>query len=108
MSARSLAIDVLLALGVLCELVCCVGVLVARNAFDRLHYAGAATTLGPFCIGLAILIRESISAAGIETIVAVVLMFLLNPVVTIATARAALRIDRGSLETLPPGTRRAR
>jgi len=108
MSARDLAIDVLLAIGVGCQLVCCLGVLVARNAYDRLHYAGAATTVGPFCIGTAIVIRESVSAGGIQTIVAVALLFLLNPVVVIATARAARRIDEGTLDGLPPGTRRPR
>jgi monovalent cation/proton antiporter MnhG/PhaG subunit len=105
-SARSLAIDALLVVGVLCQLICCVGVLVARNAFDRLHYSGAATTLGPFCIGVAIVVRESVSAGGIQTIVTVLLMFLLNPVLVIATARAARRIDEGSLDGLPRGTRR--
>ena len=106
MSARSLAIDVLLVVGVGCQLVCCLGVLVARSALDRLHYAGAATTLGPFCIGLAIVVREWVSAGGIQTIVTVLLMFLLNPIVVIATARAARRIDEGTLDRLPDGTRR--
>jgi monovalent cation/proton antiporter MnhG/PhaG subunit len=106
MSARSLSIDVLLVVGVLCQLICCVGLLVARNALDRLHYAGAATTVGPFCVGLAIVVREWVSAGGIQTIVTVVLMFLLNPVLVIATARAARRIDEGALDRLPAGTRR--
>jgi monovalent cation/proton antiporter MnhG/PhaG subunit len=108
MSARSLAIDVLLVVGVGCQLICCIGLVVARTAFDRLHYAGAATTVGPFCIGLAILIRESVSAGGIQTIVTVLLTFLLNPVVVIATARAVRRIDEGTLDGLPPRTRRSR
>jgi monovalent cation/proton antiporter MnhG/PhaG subunit len=107
-SARSLTIDVLLVVGVACQLICCLGLLFARNALDRLHYAGAATTIGPVCVGLAILVRESVSAGGIQTIVTVILLFLLNPVLVIATARAARRIDEGSLERLPEGTRRAR
>jgi len=107
-SVRDLAVDVLLGLGVFCQAVCCVGLVVARTAFDRLHFSGASTTLGPVCIGAAVLIRESVSAAGIETIVTVALMFLLNPVLTIATARAALRIEQGTLREPPPGTRRPR
>ena len=106
MSARDLTIDVLLAIGVGCQLMCSLGVLVARNAYDRLHYAGAATTVGPLCIGIAILVRESVSGGGIQTIVTVLLLFLLNPVLVIATARAARRIDEGTLERLPQGTRR--
>ncbi len=92
MTARDLIVDVLLALGVGAELICCLGVLLMRNAFDRLHYSSAATTVGPVLIGAAVLVRESVSAGGLQTIATITLVFLLNPVVEIATARAALRI----------------
>ena len=92
MTARDLIVDVLLALGVGAQLICCLGVLLMRNAFDRLHYSSAATTVGPILIGAAVLVRESVSAGGLQTIAIVALVFLLNPVVEIATARAALRI----------------
>jgi monovalent cation/proton antiporter MnhG/PhaG subunit len=97
---RDFIVYVLLALGVGAELVCCVGVLVMRNAFDRLHYAAAATTLGPFLIGAAVLVRESVSAAGLETIAVVAVLLLHNPVVEIATARAARRIEYGRIGAL--------
>jgi monovalent cation/proton antiporter MnhG/PhaG subunit len=93
-TARDLIVDVLLALGVGAELVCCIGVLLMRNVFDRLHYSSAATTVGPVLIGAAILVRESVSAGGLQTIATVALLFLLNPVVLIATARAARRVER--------------
>jgi monovalent cation/proton antiporter MnhG/PhaG subunit len=93
-TARDLIVDVLLAFGVGAELVCCIGVLLMRNVFDRLHYSSAATTVGPVLIGAAILVRESVSAAGLQTIATVALLFLLNPVVQIATARAARRVER--------------
>jgi monovalent cation/proton antiporter MnhG/PhaG subunit len=99
-TARDLIVDVLLALGVGAELVCCFGVLLMRNAFDRLHYSAAATTIGPLLIGAAVLVRESVSAGGLETIATVALLFLLNPVVEIATARAARRIEFGRVEAL--------
>lgn len=92
MTPRDLIVDVLLALGVGAELICCLGVLLMRNAFDRLHYSSAATTVGPVLIGAAVLVRESVSAGGLETIATVSLLFLLNPVVLIATARAARRV----------------
>jgi multicomponent Na+:H+ antiporter subunit G len=92
MTPRDLIVDVLLALGVGVELICCLGVLLMRNAFDRLHYSSAATTLGPLLIGAAVLVRESVSAGGLQTIAVVSLLFLLNPVVLIATARAARRV----------------
>ena len=94
MTARDLLVDLFLGLGVGCQIVCCLGVVVMRNVFDRLHYAAAGTTLGPFAIGAAVLIRESVSSGGLQTIATVALLFLLNPVLTIATARAARRIER--------------
>jgi monovalent cation/proton antiporter MnhG/PhaG subunit len=93
-TVRDILVDVFLALGVGCQLVCCIGVVVMRNAFDRLHYAGAGTTLGPVLVGTAVVIRESVSAGGLETIATVALLFLLSPVLTIATARAAQRLER--------------
>jgi monovalent cation/proton antiporter MnhG/PhaG subunit len=90
---RDLIVDVMLAFGVGAQLICCFGVLLMRNVFDRLHYASAATTVGPVLIGAAVLVRESVSAGGLETIAIVSLLFLLNPVVEIATARAARRIE---------------
>jgi multisubunit Na+/H+ antiporter MnhG subunit len=89
MSAHELTVDLLLALGVAAELACCAGLLRARNALDRLHYSGAATTVGPVLLGAAILVEESVSAAGIVTVVVVGLLVALSPALTIATARAA-------------------
>jgi monovalent cation/proton antiporter MnhG/PhaG subunit len=97
MSGHDLAVDSLLALGVAAELVCCLGVVVARDTHDRLHYSAASTTVGPFLIGAAILLDESVSAAGITTIVTVSFLFLLNPALTIATARAARPRHRGQV-----------
>ena len=93
MKTTDLLVDLFLMLGVACQLVCCLGVVVMRNVLDRLHYTGAGTTLGPIFVGVAVLIRESISAGGLETIAAVAFLFLLNPVLTIATARAARRLE---------------
>jgi monovalent cation/proton antiporter MnhG/PhaG subunit len=89
MNAHDLAIDILLALGVGAELVCCLGLVAARDALDRLHYSAASTTVGPVLIGVAILLEESFSSAGIATLTTVAFLFVLNPALTIATARAA-------------------
>lgn len=94
MTVRDALVDVFLVLGVACQLICCLGVVAMRNVLDRLHYAAAGTTLGPIFIGVAVMIRESVSAGGLETIATVAFLFLLNPVLTIATARAATREER--------------
>lgn len=86
--AANVAVDVLLAAGVALELACCVGVVVMRTTFDRLHYASAGTTVPAFLILAAVLVREHLSSGGMEAIAAVGLLFLLNPILLLATARA--------------------
>ena len=88
-----MAVDILLGFGVSLELLCCLGVLVMRTTYDRLHYVAAATTVPAFLILAAVLVREHVSSGGMEAIAAVGLAFLLNPVLVIATARVARRID---------------
>ena len=51
-----------------------------------------------FFVLAAVLVREHLSSGGLQAIAAVGLLFLLNPVLTVATARAARRIDHGSVE----------
>jgi multisubunit Na+/H+ antiporter MnhG subunit len=64
-----------------------------RTAYDRLHYAAAGTTLPAFLVLAAVLVREHLSAGGLQAVAAIGLMFLLNPIVVIATARAARRSE---------------
>jgi len=91
-----MAVDILLALGVVLELLCCVGVVVMRTTYDRLHYAAAGTTVPAFLILAAVLVKQHLSGGGLDAIAAVALMCLLNPVLVVATARAARRIEERS------------
>jgi hypothetical protein len=43
-----LSVTILLALAVLCEVVCVVGVVAGATTYDRLHYAGATTAVARF------------------------------------------------------------
>jgi monovalent cation/proton antiporter MnhG/PhaG subunit len=96
-NAAGWAEDVLLVLGVAAAFVCVAGVVLMRTTFDRLHYAAAGTTVPAFLILAAVIIREHVSSGGLEAIAAVGLMFVLNPVLLTATARAARRIDYGDV-----------
>jgi multisubunit Na+/H+ antiporter MnhG subunit len=89
----NVAVDVLLVLAVISAFVCCAGVVVMRTSLDRLHYAAAATTLPAFFVVAAVLVREHVSSGGLEAIAAVALLFLLNPVLVVATARAIRRVE---------------
>ena len=86
---RSIAVDVLVALGVAGELVCCLGLAVFRNVFDRLHYAMAATTLPPILVAAAVVVAEGRNSSSANALAAAAFLFVLNPVAAIAVARAA-------------------
>lgn len=88
------AVDVLLAIAVVAELLCVLGVVIMRTTLDRLHYAAAATTVPAWLVLAAVLVREHVSSGGLEAIAAVAILFLLNPLLVIATARAVQRVDR--------------
>ena len=88
-----MAVDVLLAIGVTLELLCVAGVVLMPTTLDRLHYAAAGTTVPAFFVLAAVLVREHLSSGGLEAIGAVLLMFFLNPILVIATARVVRRLD---------------
>jgi monovalent cation/proton antiporter MnhG/PhaG subunit len=98
---NGILVDVLVALGVAAELLCVAGCVAMRNVFDRLHYVSAGTTIGPFLILAAVLGKEGLTSAGLESIAAVALLFLFNPIVVHATARAARKIDFDDVEPNP-------
>jgi multisubunit Na+/H+ antiporter MnhG subunit len=97
----NVVVDVLLGAGVVGEALCVVGVVLLRTTFDRLHFAGAATTVPAFFVLAAVLAREHLSAGGLEAIAAVAILFLLNPVLVHATARAVRRAELGDVTPLP-------
>jgi multisubunit Na+/H+ antiporter MnhG subunit len=87
------AVDVLLACGVACELLCCLGLLAMRTTSDRLHFASAGYAVGPFFVLAALLVREQLSSIGIEALAAVAILFLPGPILVHATARVVRRAE---------------
>ncbi|HEY2957130.1 MAG TPA: monovalent cation/H(+) antiporter subunit G [Actinomycetota bacterium] len=102
MTVRELAVAVLLTLGVAVELVCCVGVLAMRDAYDKLHYTAPAATVGSLAIALAVVVQESFSQAGVKALVIFLALLVTNPVLSHATARAARVRQLGSWRADPP------
>ena len=94
MTARQHVEHVLLAFGVGCELLCALGLLLARSAFDRLHYAMASTGVGTLLIVAAVVVHESFGSAGINAIAVGAVLLLGNPVLAHATARMMHRRGR--------------
>jgi multisubunit Na+/H+ antiporter MnhG subunit len=95
---HELALDILVGAGVVGELLCCVGLVVMRNAFDRLHYTMASTTVPPLLIASAVLVEEGWTQPGINALVVAVALFLINPVLALATGRAARARRFGQVE----------
>jgi monovalent cation/proton antiporter MnhG/PhaG subunit len=89
LTARQVVVAILLTLGVGVELTCCVGVLVMRDAYDKLHYTAPATTVGSLAIAAAVVVSESLSQAGVKALLVFLALLVTNPVLTHATARAA-------------------
>ena len=103
MSAGAVIIWALLAVGVAVQLVGVVGVLVAADVYDRLHFTGPASIFGPFALALAIVIDEGpLSQAGLKSMLVAILLLALSPVLVHATARAAYVRERGSLALPAP------
>jgi monovalent cation/proton antiporter MnhG/PhaG subunit len=102
MDLSGAAVGVLIVFGVLVELGCCVGVVVMRDAYDKLHYTGPAAILGPLAFAVAIVIREGLSQAGVKALLVAVLLALTNPVLAHATGRALYIRQRDHLEPSEP------
>lgn len=92
------AITVLLCLAGAAVLLTSVGVLISRNVYQRLHYLAPAGTIGVVAVAAAILVREGLSQAGIKAVIAGAILFVMNPILTHATARAARVHQRGRWE----------
>jgi multicomponent Na+:H+ antiporter subunit G len=105
-SAHDLVVDALVIAGVTGELLCCLGLVVARDVFDRLHFAMASTTLPPFLIAAAVIVEEDWTQPGINALLVAAVLFLVNPMVAHATARAARARRFGQVEATDAERRR--
>jgi len=98
MDLTTFAVGALVALGVAVELACCLGVVVMRDVYDKLHFTGPATILGPLALAGAIVVQEGLNQAGIKAVLIAGLLLVANPVLTHATGRALYIRQRDHLE----------
>jgi multisubunit Na+/H+ antiporter MnhG subunit len=89
----------LLAIGLIAQAVSSIGVLVASDAWERLHYVGPGTMIGTVAIAGAAMVGESPASAVKIALVAAVLV-VTGPVVVHALGRALRLREHG---TLMPG-----
>jgi multisubunit Na+/H+ antiporter MnhG subunit len=86
-SARELAIAVLVLLAVLTAVLSCLGVLVMRSPLQRLHYLGPLTMVAPLLLGSAIaLAHGTYAGAGWKALFIALVLAAFGPVLAHETA----------------------
>jgi multisubunit Na+/H+ antiporter MnhG subunit len=101
---REVVSDVLLALAVLTVAASAIGVLVMRDACDRLHYVTPAAVVAPVLVALAVFVAEGLDENTGETVVALAFMVIAAPFLSHATIRA-IRVRETGDWRLPKGTK---
>lgn len=88
MSAGRIAVEVLLWGAVGLTWLCCLGMLLMKDFYEKLHYMAPVTTVSALAVLIAVVIEEGAGQATIKTILVCVVLLLINAVLTHATARA--------------------
>lgn len=101
MTWQGIAAAALLVVGVSVELLCCLGLLVMDDVYDRLHYLGPAVTIGPAAIAAAVVLQEALSTAGIKALLITAVLAGTGPVLTHVAARVARLREHGQWEPRP-------
>lgn len=89
MSAATITVEVLVWLVVVTSLVCCLGIVLMKDLFERLHYMATVSTVATVALLVAVVIEQGWGQAAIKMSLIVIVLFLMNAVLTHATARAA-------------------
>jgi multisubunit Na+/H+ antiporter MnhG subunit len=93
---------ILVVLGTVVQVLCVLGVLLARNPYDRLHFTGPASTIAPAAFALAVILDEGpVTQAGVKSVLTALTLVLLNGALVHATARATRVREHGSWRLLP-------
>jgi multicomponent Na+:H+ antiporter subunit G len=87
---RDVAVTVLLFAGIALQVLACAGILLRREALDRLHYAGLGLPAA-LLVAAAVLVWDPVSTLGGRALLVAALLLVTTPVLTHATARALHR-----------------
>lgn len=93
--ARTIVADILLGLAVATVLSAAVGVLVMRDAYDKLHFVTPAALVAPALVALAVLVQAGLVVNTGETCLALLLMVIAGPFISHATVRAIRIREKG-------------
>ncbi len=98
MTAADIVSAVFLGVGTAAVLLSCLGVLAGRNAYARLHYLGPAVIVGATACVLAVIAEDGLSQSGIKAILMLVVLLVIAPILSHATARAIHRSESSKEE----------
>ena len=87
--------DILLGLAVLIVIVSAVGVLVMRDAYQKLHFVTPAALVAPALVALAVLVQHGVYEMTGEAFLALFFMIVAGPFVSHATMRAVRIREKG-------------
>jgi multicomponent Na+:H+ antiporter subunit G len=90
---RDAAASVLLFAGVALAVLAALGVVLMRDAFERLHFLAPAS-LSAGCVAAAVVVQESFSLIGNKAIALAVFLLVTSPVLGHVTARALYNRER--------------
>ena len=93
--ARDVFADVLLGLAVAVVLGASLGVLLMRDAYQKLHFVTPAALVAPALVALAVLVQAGLVENSGETCLALVVMVIAGPFLSHATMRAIRVRERG-------------
>jgi multisubunit Na+/H+ antiporter MnhG subunit len=95
MTPQDIASDILLGLAVLIVLGASLGVLVMRDAYQKLHYVTPAALVAPALVALAVFVQAGLYENTGETLVALLFMAIAGPFLSHATMRAIRVREKG-------------
>jgi multisubunit Na+/H+ antiporter MnhG subunit len=90
---RALVVWLLLGGGVVAITACCAGVLVMRSAYDRLHYAAAAATVGSAPFLLAVIVHAGLSMVSLKAALLWVVLAATSSLVTQRVGRGLYALE---------------
>jgi multicomponent Na+:H+ antiporter subunit G len=91
----------LVGLAVAVQLMCVLGLFVARGVLDRLHFTGPAAMLAPILVAVAVVLERRFGQVGVKALLIALTLIVTNPVIVHATARAARIRELGAWEARP-------
>jgi multisubunit Na+/H+ antiporter MnhG subunit len=96
--ARAMAVDVLLGLAVAVVLASAAGVLLMRDAYQKVHYVTPVSVVAPVLVGLAVLVQSGWTVSTGQAWLVVALMVLASPFLAHATVRAIWIREHGGAD----------